>query len=55
MACNDQRFKSFFHKMIESGVYLAPASFEAAFMSIAHTQADLDFTLEKADSILSAL
>lgn len=52
MACNDQRFKSFFHKMIEAGVYLAPASYEAAFMSDAHSQSDLDNTLEKANDIL---
>lgn len=55
MACDDARFKVFFHKMIEAGVYLAPASFEAAFMSAAHTQEDLDFTLEQADKICKAL
>ena len=55
MACNNSQFKTFFHKMIAAGVYLAPASFEAAFMSAAHSQADLDFTLEKADDILKTL
>ena len=52
MACDGDRFNHFFHKMIENGVYLAPASFEAAFMSIAHTQDDLDFTIEQARKIL---
>lgn len=55
MACNDGQFKTFFHKMIDAGVYLAPASFEAAFMSVAHNQADLDYTLDRADSILASL
>ena len=55
MACNDEQFKAFFHKMIRAGVYLAPASFEASFMSRAHSQADLDATLEKADSIFKTL
>lgn len=55
MACNDSRFKVFFHKMIEAGVYLAPASFEAAFMSQAHSQEDLDLTLQKADDTMKTL
>ena len=55
MACHDQRFKSFFRQMVESGVYLAPASYECGFMSIAHSQADLDFTLEQADRIMASL
>ena len=55
MACNDTRFKAFFHRMIDAGVYLAPASFEAAFMSQAHSQQDLDSTLEKADKIFQTL
>ena len=55
MACNDTQFKIFFHRMIDAGVYLAPASFEAAFMSQAHSQQDLDSTLEKADKIFQTL
>jgi len=55
MACNDDQFKSFFHRMIDAGVYLAPASFEAAFMSAAHSQSDLDATLQKADDIFKTL
>lgn len=55
MACNDGQFKAFFHEMIKAGVYLAPASYEAAFMSIAHSQEDLDNTLDKADNILKSL
>lgn len=38
-------FNIFFHAMLEQGVYLAPSQFEAAFMSGAHTQADIDATI----------
>ena len=55
MACHDERFKSFFAQMVAAGVYLAPASYECAFMSSAHTTADLDFTLEQADKIMGQL
>jgi glutamate-1-semialdehyde 2,1-aminomutase len=41
--------------MLEQGVYLAPSQFEAGFMSLAHTEADVDRTLEAARTILSAL
>lgn len=55
MASNSDRFKRFFHKMLERGVYLAPSSFEAGFMSIAHSQDDLDFTIAQAGEVLSDL
>ena len=55
MACHDARFKSFFRQMVESGVYLAPASYECGFMSAAHSTADLDYTLEQADRIMGQL
>ncbi|MBT5330927.1 MAG: glutamate-1-semialdehyde 2,1-aminomutase [Porticoccaceae bacterium] len=55
MACHDERFKSFFAQMVAAGVYLAPASYECAFMSSAHTREDLDFTLEQADKIMGQL
>ena len=38
-------FNTFFHAMLEQGVYLAPSQFEAAFMSAAHTQADIEATI----------
>lgn len=37
-----EKFKIFFHKMLEQGVYLAPSAFEAGFMSLAHNDADID-------------
>jgi glutamate-1-semialdehyde 2,1-aminomutase len=55
MACDIPRFNRFFHGMLQRGVNLAPASYEAAFMSAAHTRADLDFTLEAAREVFRAL
>ncbi len=55
MACNIPRFNQFFHGMLERGVYLAPASYEAGFMSLAHTEADIEQTLTTAREAFSAL
>ncbi|MCS7024075.1 MAG: glutamate-1-semialdehyde 2,1-aminomutase [Bryobacteraceae bacterium] len=43
-------YASFFHHMLEHGVYLAPSQFEAGFVSAAHTEADIQHTLEAAHS-----
>ena len=50
-----ERYAAFFHRMLEQGVYLAPSAFEAAFISAAHTQKDLDRTLEAAESSLEGI
>ena len=55
MACNIGRFNQFFHGMLEQGVYLAPASYEAGFLSAAHTDDDLEFTLNAADTVMAKL
>ena len=55
MACDVERFKTFFHGMLERGVYLAPSAFEAGFMSSAHTQEDIDRTVEIAREVFRAL
>jgi glutamate-1-semialdehyde 2,1-aminomutase len=47
-ACDVQRFKRFFHGMLDEGVYLAPSAFEAGFISAAHTDADIDATIAAA-------
>jgi len=39
----------FFHAMLDRGIYLAPAQFEAGFISLAHTEADIDRTIAAAD------
>jgi glutamate-1-semialdehyde 2,1-aminomutase len=48
MACDVERFKRFFHRMLEEGVYFAPSAFEAGFVSIAHSPADIDATIAAA-------
>jgi glutamate-1-semialdehyde 2,1-aminomutase len=53
MACNIERFNRFFHGMLEQGVYLAPASYEAGFMSTAHSVDDIDQTLNAAQKVFA--
>jgi glutamate-1-semialdehyde 2,1-aminomutase len=43
-------YARFFHAMLERGVYSAPSQFEAGFVSLAHTEADVDATIEAAAS-----
>ncbi len=43
---NTKRFAQFFIEMMEQGIYLPPSQFEAWFLSLAHTQKDLDQTIE---------
>jgi glutamate-1-semialdehyde 2,1-aminomutase len=48
------KFARFFHAMIERGIYLPPSQFEAMFVSLAHTDAELDRTIAAArESLLS--
>ncbi|MBK7264348.1 MAG: glutamate-1-semialdehyde 2,1-aminomutase [Rubrivivax sp.] len=54
MASDKDRFNRFFHAMLERGVYLAPALYEAGFVSAAHSQADLDATLQAAAEAFKA-
>jgi glutamate-1-semialdehyde 2,1-aminomutase len=46
------RFARYFHGMLERGIYLPPSPFEAAFISAAHTEADIDRTVEAAGDVL---
>lgn len=55
MACDTEKFGRFFHLMLAEGVYLAPSAFEAGFMSIAHSQEDLDKTIRAADNAFAKL
>ncbi len=48
MGCNIEFFNSFFHTMLREGIYLAPASYEAGFMSSAHTEEDIEATVAAA-------
>tara|TARA_R110002095_G_scaffold986_1_gene4876 strand:- start:2144 stop:3442 length:1299 start_codon:yes stop_codon:yes gene_type:complete len=53
--CNNDHFNRFYHAMLKEGVYLAPASYEAGFMSAAHTDADIQATLDAAERVLNSL
>ena len=48
MRCDKAAFNRFFHAMLDAGVYLAPSAFEAGFVSAAHTDADIQFTVDAA-------
>jgi glutamate-1-semialdehyde 2,1-aminomutase len=48
MQCDKEAFNRFFHAMLNAGVYFAPSAFEAGFVSTAHTEADIQFTLDGA-------
>ena len=47
-------FRRFFHAALERGVYLAPSPYEAAFMSAAHGDAEVDAVLDRLDNALGA-
>lgn len=53
--CNEERFKQFFHSMLEQGVYLAPSAFEAGFVSSTHDEVTLSKTLKAATFAFSEL
>ena len=55
MSCNSERFNQFFHLMLEQGVYLAPASYEAGFLSAAHSDEDIQHTLNAAEQAFAQL
>ncbi|MBT5227206.1 MAG: glutamate-1-semialdehyde 2,1-aminomutase [Proteobacteria bacterium] len=55
MACDSERFSRFFHGMLERGVYLAPSAFEAGFVSVTHTDAEIDETLAAAAEVFGEL
>lgn len=50
-----KRYGIFFHMMLEQGIYLAPSQFEAAFLSTAHTSADIEKTIRAAHAAFKAL
>ncbi len=52
--CDTQRFNRFFHTMLDNGVYWPPSQFEAAFISAAHTEDDIDRTIAAAAKALAA-
>ncbi|GAB7197589.1 glutamate-1-semialdehyde 2,1-aminomutase [Dickeya oryzae] len=55
LKCDVERFKRFFHLMLDEGVYLAPSAFEAGFMSLAHSPEDIEHTIAAARRCFAAL
>ncbi len=53
--CNVDQFQKFFHGMLKQGVYLAPSAYEAGFVSSAHTETDLQNTIDAAATVLATL
>ncbi|WP_428771369.1 glutamate-1-semialdehyde 2,1-aminomutase [Vibrio sp.] len=53
--CDVERFKRFFHLMLDHGIYLAPSAFEASFTSLAHGPKEIEATLEAADRCFATL
>jgi len=54
-ACNIERFKKFYNGMLGEGIYLAPSAYEAGFVSAAHTDEDLENTIEAAARVMQTL
>ncbi|GAA5192075.1 glutamate-1-semialdehyde 2,1-aminomutase [Ferrimonas gelatinilytica] len=53
--CNMEQFKAFFHGMLEEGVNLAPSAFEAGFLSMAHSDEDIEATIAAAGRVLAKI
>ncbi len=53
--CDTEKYGAFFRGMVERGVHLAPSQFEAAFLSTAHTDEDIDRTIAAAGDVLAEL
>ena len=54
-ACDVERFKKFFHGMLDAGVNLAPSAYEAGFVSMAHEQSHLQQTIDAASAVFKTL
>ena len=53
--CDLERFKRFFHLMLEEGVYLAPSAFEAGFVCAAHGDEQIEATIAAAERAFAKL
>lgn len=53
--CDIERFQIFYHGMLSQGVYLAPSAFEAGFVSAAHTDKEINATLDAAEKVFASL
>ena len=55
MKSDRERFKKFFHGMLDAGIYFAPSQFESGFISTAHTTADIEKTVRTAAKVMRTL
>ena len=55
MKSDRERFKKYFHGLLAEGIYLAPSQFEAGFISTAHSEADIEQTVQTAAKVLRTL
>ena len=53
VACDQEIFKQFFHGMLGEGIYLAPSSYEAGFISAAHGELEINTTIAAAKKVLT--
>ena len=53
--CDIERFQKFYHGMLGKGIYLAPSAYETGFVSSAHTDADIDATIQAAGEVFASL
>ena len=53
--CDIERFKKFYHLMLEEGIYMAPSAYEAGFVSSAHTDEDIQATIDAAGRVFAKL
>ena len=55
LKCDVDAFRKFFHGMLERGVNLAPSAFEAGFISSAHSDEDIEFTIQAAKATFAEM
>ena len=55
LGCDRERFRRFFHGMLDRGFYFAPSAFEAGFVSASHDQAIIDATIAAAAEVFAEL
>ena len=54
-AADVERFRKFFHGMLDEGIYFAPSAFEAGFVSAAHGDTEIEKTISAARKVMATL
>ena len=54
-SCNNEIFKVFFNLMLEKGIYFAPSSFEAGFISSEHSDKDINYTINASEEVFKEI